>query len=350
MRCLDKRRQNIENNIFNEERELKELQVHLESMDISVPSLPTIGNSTRTTCSKCHHKGHRNQVNNPCQLQNCSSYTYCGIKEKHPEYFAEINKLKSDIKKRNNSIRDLQQQLAGLKNFASQSEHQFIKALTPRLIKVDPQYKMNKPKLLRDIRILRTFYDGKIPQEATNDAEQLRITLNKCKSTLANDIGDVALHGIREYEESLRVNDTDNVQNQNALNLNVNMNLSPVKVNDHGINENIKLENSCYFEVDGKNNVKVSQTKISDRHAKTKSRKHSRSRKRKRRKHAEQTSSSSSESEDSASSSSSDDEERGKKSKRTRKKYLKLKEKLQHYELRDKFKQAESIFCVQSQQ
>ena len=93
MRCLDKRRQNIENRIFNEERELKELQVHLESMDISVPSLPTIGNSTRTTCSKCHHKGHRNQVNSPCQLQNCSSYTYCGIKEKHPEYFAEINKL-----------------------------------------------------------------------------------------------------------------------------------------------------------------------------------------------------------------------------------------------------------------
>ena len=201
---------------------------------------------------------------------------------------------------------------------------------------------MNKPKLLRDIRILRTFYDGKIPQEATNDAEQLRITLNKCKSTLANDIGDVALHEIQEYKESLPVNDIDNVQNQNALNLNVNMNLSPVKVNDHCINENIKPENSCYFEVDGKNSVKVSQTKISDQHAKTKSRKHLRSRKRKRHKHAEKTSSLLSELEDSALSSSSDDEERGKKCKCTGKKYLKLKEKLQHYELRDKLTQAES--------
>ena len=215
---------------------------------------------------------------------------------------------------------------------ASQSEHQFIKALTPQFIKVDPQYKMNKPKLLRDIRILRTFYDGKISQEATNDVEQLRITLNKCKSTLANDIGDVALHEIQEYKESLPVNDIDNVQNQNALNLNVNMNLSPVKVNDHCINENIKPENSCYFAVDGK----------TKRHAKTKSGKHSRSRKRKRHKHAEQTSSLLSELEDSASTSSSDDEERGKTSKCTGKKYLKLKEKLQHYELRDKLTQAES--------
>ena len=107
MRCLEKRRQKIEKQVFDKESELRELQVHLESMDINVPSLPTIGNSGRITCSKCHHKGHRNQVNNPCNLQKCSSYTYCGIKEKHPEYFTEINKLKNDIKKKNNNIRDL---------------------------------------------------------------------------------------------------------------------------------------------------------------------------------------------------------------------------------------------------
>ena len=350
MRCLEKRRQKIEKQIFDKESELRELQVHLESMDINVPSLPTIGNSGRITCSKCHHKGHRNQVNNPCNLQKCSSYTYCGIKEKHLEYFTEINKLKNDIKKKNNNIRDLQQQLAGLKNFASQSEHQFIKALTPRLIKVDPQYKMNKPKLLRDIRILRTFYSGKIPPEATNDSEQLRITLAKCKSTLANDIGDVAVHGIQEYEQSINDNN-ENAQNQNALNLNVNMNLSPVKVNDNGINnENINPENTCYFEADGdeKNNIKISHTKTSDRH-KTKSRKHYRNRQRKKRiKHAEQISSSSSESESTSeddSSSSSDDQGRGKKSiKHTRKKYLKLKEKFQHY--RDQFKQADGPMAM----
>jgi hypothetical protein len=136
------------------------------------------------------------------------------------------------------------------------------------------------------------IYSGKIPPEATNDSEQLRITLAKCKSTLANDIGDVALHGIQEYEQSINDNN-DNVQNQNAFNLNVNMNLSPV--NDNGRNdENINPENTCYFEADGdeKNNIKISQTKTSDRH-KIKSRKHSRNRQRKKRKHAEQISSSS---------------------------------------------------------
>ena len=41
MRCLEKRRQKIEKQIFDKESELRELQVHLESMDINVPSLPT---------------------------------------------------------------------------------------------------------------------------------------------------------------------------------------------------------------------------------------------------------------------------------------------------------------------
>ena len=56
----------------------------------------------------------------------------------------------------------------------------------------------------------------------------------------------------------------------------------------------INPENTCYFEADGdeKNNIKISQTKTSDRH-KIKSRKHSRNRQRKKRKHAEQISSSS---------------------------------------------------------
>ena len=97
-----------------------------------------------------------------------------------------------------------------------------------------------------------------------------------------------------------------------------------------------------------KNNIKISHTKTSDRH-KTKSRKHYRNRQRKKRiKHAEQISSSSSESESPSeddSSSSSDDQGRGKKSiKHTRKKYLKLKEKFQHY--RDQFKQADGPMAM----
>ena len=96
----------------------------------------------------------------PCRLQKCTSYTYCGIKDKHPEYFAEMNKLKTAIKKKRDEIKGLQEQLTGIKTSVSQSEHQFIKALTPRMVKMDPTYKLNKQKLLRDIRILRKFYCG----------------------------------------------------------------------------------------------------------------------------------------------------------------------------------------------
>ena len=71
-----------------------------------------------------------------------------------------MNKLKTAIKKKRDEIKGLQEQLTGIKTSVSQSEHQFIKALTPRMVKMDPTYKLNKQKLLRDIRILRKFYCG----------------------------------------------------------------------------------------------------------------------------------------------------------------------------------------------
>ena len=131
-----------------------------------------------------------------------------------------MNKLKTAIKKKHDEIKGLQEQLTGIKNFVSQSEHQFIKALTPQMVKVDPTYKLNKQKLLRDIRILRKFYHGKIPAETTNDAEQLHITLSKCKQTLEQVIGDVAVYGIQQYEQS-------HSKESSAVNLNVIMSVSP---------------------------------------------------------------------------------------------------------------------------
>ena len=34
---------------------------------------------------------------------------------------------------------------------------------------------------MRDVRLLRTHFDGKIPSCTSNDAEQLKIALSKCK-------------------------------------------------------------------------------------------------------------------------------------------------------------------------
>ena len=46
---------------------------------------------------------------------------------------------------------------------------------------VDASYKTNKAKLMRDVRLLRTFCDGKIPVSTANDAEQLKILIGKSK-------------------------------------------------------------------------------------------------------------------------------------------------------------------------
>ena len=109
------------------------------------------------------------------------------------------------------------------------------------MMKVDPSYKLNKQRLLRDIRILRKFYNGKIPVETTNDAEQLRITLSKCKQALEHDVGEVAVQGIKQYEQSWGINDG------NAINLNVTMSVLPESTNcvsNSGVMNSMSMTNS----------------------------------------------------------------------------------------------------------
>jgi hypothetical protein len=103
------------------------------------------------------------------------------MREKHPEYFSRLNSLKSDLKRKNNTIKELEEQIRSMNDFSSNSEYHFIKNLIPRLHEVDKGYKINKPKLMRDIRMLRKWLDGKIPPVTSNDPEQLRILLRKCR-------------------------------------------------------------------------------------------------------------------------------------------------------------------------
>ena len=165
-------------------------------MHINVPELPAIG-KYKVICSNCHHRGHRNEQTKPYIMERCLSFTYCGIKAKHPEYTSEMNKMKCSIKKKSNAIKQLEEELEGINNFQNQ-----IKAFIPWMLKVNPEYKTNRPKLLRDIRILRQFFGGKIHQETTNDPEQLRITIAKCKRTLQDEVGDVGVLGIADHERS----------------------------------------------------------------------------------------------------------------------------------------------------
>lgn len=66
---------------------------------------------------------------------------------------------------------------------------------------------------------------GRIPEESTNDSEQFRITLAKCKRkrTLQDEVGGVGALGIPEYERRQT--------SGHAVDFNVNMNLPPEKNN-----------------------------------------------------------------------------------------------------------------------
>ena len=122
-------------------------------------------------------------------MDKCTGYTYCGQREKHPEYIGETNQVKAAIKKTRERIEALESQLNSLKNFETQSEYQFIKNMKPRLLSLNSSYAQNKPMLMRDLRLLRTHLKGKIPPVTTNDLEQLGILLEKCKRELRNKIG-----------------------------------------------------------------------------------------------------------------------------------------------------------------
>ena len=159
--------------------------MNIESMAIKVLEPPAVG-SSKIVCSHCHHRGHRNQTSKPCQLKKCCDYTYCGLKDKHPEYFNKLNSLKNDLRKKGKDIQELENQTKAMEDFSSNNEYHFIKNLTPRLYAVDPSYKTNKPKLMRDIRLLRSALDGRIPPVQTNDPEQLKILLRKCKQSVQN--------------------------------------------------------------------------------------------------------------------------------------------------------------------
>ncbi len=111
-------------------------------MKINVVELPAIGKQ-KAICSNCHHRGHQNTQLLPCELEKCSSHTYCGLKDKHPEYFTEMNRVKSAVKKKKDVFKQLSSELEGINNFQCQSEYNFIKSLMPRMMKVNLEYRSN---------------------------------------------------------------------------------------------------------------------------------------------------------------------------------------------------------------
>ena len=91
--ALHQQENKMKRQLEKERQERREIEMSIESMEIQVQELPHIGTG-RIICSFCHHRGHRNQMSNPCKLKKCTNYTFCGLKDKHPEYFNKLNGLK----------------------------------------------------------------------------------------------------------------------------------------------------------------------------------------------------------------------------------------------------------------
>lgn len=147
--------------------------MRIDSMNILVREPPPAGGA-KSICGYCHHEGHRNSSLKPRSLRKCTEYTYCGIKEKHPEYFSQFTSLKLQRKKQKDAVDQLEGQLKFMEQFSTSSEYQLIKTVTPRMYQADESYKVNKAKLMRDVRLLRECLDWKIPPVTTNDSKQIK--------------------------------------------------------------------------------------------------------------------------------------------------------------------------------
>ena len=192
---------------------------------------------------RCHHRGHRNQSSRPCKLKKCVDYTYCGLKDKHVEYQTQVNGLQAELKKKRQAIDKIEQQIQSMENFTSHSEYHFSKNLTPRLLEVDKTYNINRVKLMRDIRMLRKFCDGKIPEVTSDDAGQLKALLVKCRKTIQQDC--------RDYE----VGDTETMLS-NSSDINLNVSISP-QISPVQNAQKLKTENVC----DNERKVKKKKSK-----------------------------------------------------------------------------------------
>ena len=199
--ALKTQEEKLRQQLLGQRQEVQELEMNIESMSIEIREPPNLGNS-KVVCGHCHHRGHRNNVTKPCELKKCTEYTYCGLKEKHAEYLSKLNSLKVELKKKKTTLKEIESQIKSMEDFSTSSEFSFVKNLTPRMYGANPAYKTNKAKLMRDVRILRTFLDGKIPCVTADHTEQLSILISKRKKNLGVSSDGDATHATKSTNQT----------------------------------------------------------------------------------------------------------------------------------------------------
>jgi hypothetical protein len=179
----------------NKQEEISKLEAKLElalsrqkDMDKFVPMPEQVGPFKNQTCSVCHIWGHRangNRDRSHCDKEPCSSWTFCWRKEKHkPEVTRTKKDIEKEIRELNFIISDMRTEIEKMDVFEQRTQTSFMHIMKPRLKSLDPvKYSMSTNLLMRDLIILKEFYDSQIPQ---HDQMYDKIELPKVLESMAN--------------------------------------------------------------------------------------------------------------------------------------------------------------------
>ena len=159
------------------EAKLASVKDELYLLQLPVPEPKAIGKSLQI-CGKSHHKGHRNDSRHACEYIECVGYHYCGVKKLHPEHTQKLNNLKKESKDLEKKISRGKESVKALSDFESKSETFFFSEMTPRLKKIDTLRYNNKATLFKDLRILKTAFNSKVPNRREDDETFLKNTLD----------------------------------------------------------------------------------------------------------------------------------------------------------------------------
>ena len=94
--------------------------------------------------------------------------------------------MKCSIKKKSDAIKQLEEELEGIDNFQSQSEHQFIKVLPRGCLKLILNIKRTDQNSFVILEYCVSFLVAKFPKKL-----QMIPNIAKCKRTLQDEVGDV---------------------------------------------------------------------------------------------------------------------------------------------------------------
>ena len=149
------------------------MEEELRLLEQPVQELERLGRSA-TICGNCHHKGHRNDARHACGYISCVGFHYCGQKKIHPEHSQQVNDIKRQIKQLKKDINKGNESLKVISEFESKSETYFFQEMTPPVKVLDWNRYQNKAKLFKDLRILRTVFNGKVPPKNADDRNYLK--------------------------------------------------------------------------------------------------------------------------------------------------------------------------------